>query len=138
MAISNGSEKESRWGKLRARARGGNGKSWSTLAEAGETQKAAENRGEKREEQHCGVRKGGKAQSGGMEAEGEEREGCSAPREGDPITPTVSRAQAPTGCTKAAEGRWLLPELVGAVTRILTGKKFICFFSQDILSDFAV
>lgn len=111
------------------------GARWQRL---GRPKKQQRTGGGKREEQHCGVGKGGKARSGAMEAEGEERERCSAPREGDPIAPTVSRAQAPTGCTKAAEGRWLLPEPVGAVTRILTGKKFICFFSQDILSDFAV
>lgn len=131
-AISNGSEKESRWGNsgrelgLRAAGWRWQWKSWSSLKEAGETQKAAESKGGRGQRSKKGEKGGG---GGSMEPEGEEEEvkdWCALPREPTQLSP---RARA--------ERRWLPPEQQ-RWRAFKQCKSLFAFFSQDMLSDFAV
>lgn len=99
----------------------------------------------RRAEDHHGGEIGGKSEAGGMEAKGEEREardwawglsreGCSALQGRDPGSPAPPRVWA----THRLHERGQKGGGFCQGQRWQMGKKFICFFSHELLSDLAV
>jgi len=109
--------------------------------EAGETQKAAESKGERGQKGIAGGEIGEKPCRGGMEAEGEERAaGDSSCRPSGGMLCAAGRRPGlgqPTGCTNAGTKEVTSAGASGSDdVHLKWGKSLFAFFLQDMLSDF--